>query len=664
MAFIEEHPDALITVVVDATFGHRIDKKEVKSFDDAVANNELVTPPAGAVGRGDAFVLSIANKAKAGILSNDSFQEFHGDYGWLFEPGRLIGGKPVPHVGWVFVERLPVRGPKSRQSVKDAKSVDSPDVDAATALAPDRRWRIGRCPSRRRRLPVPPPTAKAKVKRAAAETAAVVAAAAATVDNGAQQASRRIGQRSAAVPRLRRAPPGRHRMHGRRRELRLARGLRPLRRRARLRAAAADGRPAAAQRASGTQDRRGSGGRDRRLRPRAPQHRRRARVGRRRRRARRRSQRHPSRRRRRDVAAGAPSDGRAATQPTPGRAAPVSAASRRRRTSKATAEADARRATARGADRRRPCRPKRAPPSEPRRRGQAGHASSPPTVETAVTRRRPPSNRTGREAEAGPQTRRQEGRPAPRRRSPAGQAGQARRPTKPATRRRAAKAPHRAARSRRRQPAPKNRHAKRAAKPKAKEGSAVMRLVTWNVNSLARPAGADRGVAGGGASRMSSACRRRSSPTTPFRRLSFKALGYESAHFGQGQWNGVAILSRVGLEDVVANFSAGIEPDPDARIITATCGGVRVSSCYVPNGRALDDDHYTYKLSWLDRLQGPPRARHRTERRRRRRRRLQHRADRCRRVRPQQVRRGDARQRARALSGSLTCVAPTNFLGS
>ena len=45
MAFIEEHPNALITVVVDATFGHRIDKKEVKAFDDAVANNELVTPP-------------------------------------------------------------------------------------------------------------------------------------------------------------------------------------------------------------------------------------------------------------------------------------------------------------------------------------------------------------------------------------------------------------------------------------------------------------------------------------------------------------------------------------------------------------------------------------------------------------------------------------------
>lgn len=122
LAFMDEHPGVEITVVVDATFGHRIAKKETKAFDEAVANNELVTPPAGAIGRGDAFVLSIANKAKAGVLSNDSFQEFHGEYDWLFDEGRLIGGKPVPHVGWVFVARTPVRGPKSRQAVKDAKA--------------------------------------------------------------------------------------------------------------------------------------------------------------------------------------------------------------------------------------------------------------------------------------------------------------------------------------------------------------------------------------------------------------------------------------------------------------------------------------------------------------------------------------------------------------
>src|SRR5215211_355900 len=116
MAFMAEYPDALITVVVDATFGHRIDPKEVPEFDEAVSNNELVAPPAGAVGRGDAFVLSIANKVNANILTNDSYQEFHGQYDWLFDEGRLIGGKPVPHIGWVFVNRLPVKGPVSRKA--------------------------------------------------------------------------------------------------------------------------------------------------------------------------------------------------------------------------------------------------------------------------------------------------------------------------------------------------------------------------------------------------------------------------------------------------------------------------------------------------------------------------------------------------------------------
>lgn len=116
--FMADHPDAMITVVVDATFGHRIDASERPEFDEAVANNELVAPPAGAIGRGDAFVLTIADRAGASVLSNDSFQEFHGDYEWLFDEGRLVGGKPVPHVGWVFVERTPVRGPVSRKATK------------------------------------------------------------------------------------------------------------------------------------------------------------------------------------------------------------------------------------------------------------------------------------------------------------------------------------------------------------------------------------------------------------------------------------------------------------------------------------------------------------------------------------------------------------------
>jgi exodeoxyribonuclease-3 len=84
--------------------------------------------------------------------------------------------------------------------------------------------------------------------------------------------------------------------------------------------------------------------------------------------------------------------------------------------------------------------------------------------------------------------------------------------------------------------------------------------------------------------------------------MAFSALGYESAHHGSGQWNGVAILSRVGLEDVVEGFSHGVEADEDTRLLTARCGGISVSSVYVPNGRALGDPHFQYKLSWLARL--------------------------------------------------------------
>jgi hypothetical protein len=120
-AFLEEHPHDTLTVVVDATFAHRIDPSERDEYELAVEANELITPPAGAIGRGDAFVLQIADRAGATVLSNDSFQEFHGDYAWLFDEGRLIGGKPVPGVGWVFVSRSPVRGPASRRSMRDAK---------------------------------------------------------------------------------------------------------------------------------------------------------------------------------------------------------------------------------------------------------------------------------------------------------------------------------------------------------------------------------------------------------------------------------------------------------------------------------------------------------------------------------------------------------------
>jgi exodeoxyribonuclease-3 len=87
-----------------------------------------------------------------------------------------------------------------------------------------------------------------------------------------------------------------------------------------------------------------------------------------------------------------------------------------------------------------------------------------------------------------------------------------------------------------------------------------------------------------------------------FPALTFQAMGYDSVHHGQGQWNGVAILSRVGLEDPAEDFADGGGPDQDARVVWATCGGVRVGSVYVPNGRELDHDHYHYKLAWLARL--------------------------------------------------------------
>ena len=119
LSFMNEYPDTKVTVVVDATFGHRIDKREVAEFNDAIDNNELVSPPAGAVGRGDGFVLTIAKKIGATVVSNDSYQEFHSDHPWLFDGGRLMGGKPVPLVGWVFIDRLPVR-PSAAKSVKKA----------------------------------------------------------------------------------------------------------------------------------------------------------------------------------------------------------------------------------------------------------------------------------------------------------------------------------------------------------------------------------------------------------------------------------------------------------------------------------------------------------------------------------------------------------------
>ena len=93
----------------------------------------------------------------------------------------------------------------------------------------------------------------------------------------------------------------------------------------------------------------------------------------------------------------------------------------------------------------------------------------------------------------------------------------------------------------------------------------------------------------------------------------FAERGYELVHHGQGRWNGVAIASRVGVSDVVANFGEPLrapstpevgddEPFSEARMISAVCGGVRVVSVYAPNGREVDSEFYEAKLVWFDRL--------------------------------------------------------------
>src|SRR5687768_4987306 len=82
-AVTKELDPANVTVIVDATFGHRIDSAERDAYEEATSTGRLITPPAGVIGRGDAFILEVADRADAIILSNDSFQEFHGKYDWL-----------------------------------------------------------------------------------------------------------------------------------------------------------------------------------------------------------------------------------------------------------------------------------------------------------------------------------------------------------------------------------------------------------------------------------------------------------------------------------------------------------------------------------------------------------------------------------------------------
>lgn len=125
-----------------------------------------------------------------------------------------------------------------------------------------------------------------------------------------------------------------------------------------------------------------------------------------------------------------------------------------------------------------------------------------------------------------------------------------------------------------------------------------MKIATWNVNSLtARWPRVSEWLETAQPDILLIQETKQTDVKFPF--AGFTELGYESAHFGQGQWNGVAILSKVGLEDVTRGFG---EVDEEARVMSALCGGVRVFSCYIPNGRALDNPHFEYKLRWLESL--------------------------------------------------------------
>ncbi|MDR9434970.1 exodeoxyribonuclease III [Pontimonas sp.] len=135
-----------------------------------------------------------------------------------------------------------------------------------------------------------------------------------------------------------------------------------------------------------------------------------------------------------------------------------------------------------------------------------------------------------------------------------------------------------------------------------------MRIATWNVNSVRTrklrvvdflvEADIDVGLL------QETKCTDEQFPIEEF-----EAAGYEVFHWGLNQWNGVAIVSRRGLSHGEVGFAGmpgfdkhGVDPQPEARAVSATVGDMRLWSVYVPNGRGLHDPHMAYKLSWLDAL--------------------------------------------------------------
>ena len=201
-AYMVEDPNAEIIVVVDASFEHRVDESERARFKEAEVAGELITPPAGAVGRGDAFILKIAERAGAVVLSNDSFQEFHGEHSWLFDEGRLIGGKPVRGVGWIFTPRLPVRGVKSQRATKAAKKTSAPAPKLVVKLPGGATPSIGDT--------LTPPVKKVATKRVAKKVASEpVAEVLETTPPVKKAATKRVAKKVASEPVAEPAP--RHR---------------------------------------------------------------------------------------------------------------------------------------------------------------------------------------------------------------------------------------------------------------------------------------------------------------------------------------------------------------------------------------------------------------------------------------------------------------------
>ncbi|MGW4377495.1 exodeoxyribonuclease III [Streptomyces albidoflavus] len=130
-----------------------------------------------------------------------------------------------------------------------------------------------------------------------------------------------------------------------------------------------------------------------------------------------------------------------------------------------------------------------------------------------------------------------------------------------------------------------------------------MRIATWNVNSIT--ARLPRLLAWLESSGTDVLCIQETKTTEEaFPADALAELGYESAVRATGRWNGVAIVSRVGLADVVGGLPGGPEYDgvEEPRAISATCGPVRVWSVYVPNGREVGHPHFAYKLQWLKAL--------------------------------------------------------------